>query len=92
MEGKCFFCLFLVFHGASERGRKELGTVRLLCFGGGGRGFRKVWCAKTLPPPPKKDVIYENCTAPLAIAIFKMHPPPLLQPLLDQVSSSILGR
>ena len=68
------FFFFLVFHGASERGRKELGTVRLLCFGGG--GFRKVWCAKTLPPPPKKDVIYENCTAPLAIAIFKMHPPP----------------
>ena len=88
-----FCCLFLVFHGASERGRKELGTVHLLC-SGGGRGFRKVWCAKTLPPPPKKDVIYENCTAPLAIAIFKMHPPPppLLQPLLDQVSSSILGR
>ena len=51
-----FFCLFLVFHGASERGRKELGTayVYYVSGGGGGRGFRKVWCAKTLPPPPKK--------------------------------------
>ena len=86
-----FFCLFLVFHGASERGRKELGTVRLLCFGGGGDS-EKCGVPKLYPLPPKKDVIYENCTVPLAIAIFQMHSPPLLQPLLDQVSSSILGR
>ena len=37
MEGKCFFSLFLVSHSASERGRKELGTVRLLRSGGGGK-------------------------------------------------------
>ena len=36
MEGKCFFSLFLVSHSASERGRKELGTVRLLRSRGGG--------------------------------------------------------
>ena len=38
-----FFCLFLVFHSASERGRKELGTVRLLrSKGGGGGGVKKI--------------------------------------------------
>ena len=85
-----FFGLYLVFHSASERGRKELGTVRLLRSKGGGGEFRKVWCIKTFPPPPKKKkkkkkkdknkkikiIIYENCTAPLAIAIFEMHPSP----------------
>ena len=49
--------------------------------------FRKVWCIKTSPPPQKK-ITYENCTAPLAKTIFKMHP---LQPLLDQVFVFILG-
>ena len=34
---------------------------------------------KIVPPPP------------LAITIFKMHPPSLLQPLLDQVPSQTLG-
>ena len=54
MEGKCFFCLFLVFHGASERGRKELGTVRLLCFGGGGGGdSEKCGVPKLYPLLPK---------------------------------------
>ena len=33
-----FFGLYLVFHSASERGRKELGTVRLLRSKGGGGG------------------------------------------------------
>ena len=37
-----FFSLYLVFHSASERGRKELGTVRLLrSKGGGGGGVQK---------------------------------------------------
>ena len=85
-----FFSLYLVFHSASERGRKELGTVRLLRSKGGG-GVQKsvVYQKKTPPPPPKKKkkkkkdknkkikiIIYENCTAPLAIAIFEMHPSP----------------
>ena len=50
-----FFCLFLVFHGASERGRKELGTVRLLCFGGGGGGGDSEKCGvpKLYPLLPK---------------------------------------
>ena len=94
MEGKRFFCLFLVFHSASERGRKELGTVGLLLSKGeGGGNSEKCGVWKLYPPPPQKNVIYENSTSPLAIAIFKMHPPPLAppQPLLHQVSSSILG-
>ena len=41
------------------------------------------------PPPPKKKITNENCT-PSAIADFTMHLP--LQPLLDQVFSSMLGR
>ena len=44
-----FFCLFLVFHSASERGRKELGTVRLLRSKGGGGGVQK-------------SVVYQNFT------------------------------
>ena len=36
-----FFGLYLVFHSASERGRKELGTVRLLRSKGGGGGVQK---------------------------------------------------
>ena len=38
-----FFGLYLVFHSASERGRKELGTVRLLRSKGGGGGLKKIW-------------------------------------------------
>ena len=62
MEGKCFFCLFLVFHGASERGRKELGTVRLLCFGGGGDS-EKCGVPKLYPLPPKK-MLYMKIVQP----------------------------
>ena len=58
MEGKCFFCLFLVFHGASERGRKELGTVRLLCFGGGGgEGIQKSVVCQNFTPSSQKTPI-----------------------------------
>ena len=62
-----FFCLFLVFHNSSERGRKELGTVRLLRSKGegGGREFRKVWCMKPLPPlPPQKKILYMKILQP----------------------------
>ena len=85
-----FFGLYLVFHSASERGRKELGTVRLLRSKGGGGGVQKSLVYQKLTPPQKKKkkkkkkdknkkikiIIYENCTAPLAIAIFEMHPSP----------------
>ena len=49
----------------------------------------KVWCIKTLTP--SQIITYKNCNPPppLAITDFKMHPLPL-QPLLDEVSSSIL--
>ena len=48
-----FFGLYLVFHSASERGRKELGTVRLLRSKGGG-GVKKSVVYKKFTPPPKK--------------------------------------
>ena len=57
-----FFCLFLVFHGASERGRKELGTVRLLCFGGRGDS-EKCGVPKLYPLPPKK-MLYMKIVQP----------------------------
>ena len=52
-----------------------LGTDRLLRPRGGAGVFRKVWCYKTLPPPPKKKITYGNCT-PLVITIFRMQPRP----------------
>ena len=52
MEGKCFFSLFLVSHSASERGRKELGTVGLLRSKGEGGGGET-----------QKSVVYENFTS-----------------------------
>ena len=55
---------------------------------GGGGDVRKVWCIKTLPRLPKKQ-LHMKIVPPLAITTFKMHP--LLQPFLDQVSSSIRG-
>ena len=39
-----------------------LGTDRLLRPKGGAGVFRKVWCYKTLPPPPQKKITYGNCT------------------------------
>ena len=63
MEGKCLFCLFLVFHGASERGGKELGTVRLLCFGGGGGDSEKCGVPKLYPLLPKK-MLYMKIVQP----------------------------
>ena len=59
MEGKCFFCLFLVFHGASERGREELGTVRLLCFGGGEGIQKSVVCQNFTPSSQKRCYIWK---------------------------------
>ena len=56
--------------------------------GWGGGGFSEKCGVSKLPPPQKKKIIYENCTAPLAKTIFKMH---TLQPLLDQVCVFILG-
>ena len=56
--------------------------------GRGGWGFSEKCGVSKLPPPPQKKITYENCTAPLAKTIFKMHP---LQPLLDQVFVFILG-
>ena len=82
MEGKCFFCLFLVFHSASERGRKELGTVGLLLSKGEGGGGKSQKCGelKIYPPPPptQKSVVYENFTPlpPKKMLYMKiLHPP-----------------
>ena len=58
----------------------------------GGGGFQKSVVYQNFTP--HKIITYENCSPPsLAITVFKMHPPPppTLQPLLDQVSSFILG-
>ena len=54
---------------------------------GEGGGFQKSVVYQNFPPP-KKKITYENCTAPLAKTIFKMHS---LQPLVDQVFVFILG-
>ena len=59
--------------------------------GGGGEWGQKSVVYQNLTP--QKIITDENCTPPpLAIIIFKMHPPTHLQPLLDKVSSSILGQ
>ena len=57
MEGKCFFCLFLVFHGASERGRKELGTAYVYYVSGGGEGIQKSVVCQNFTPSSQKTPI-----------------------------------
>ena len=65
MEGKCFFCLFLVFHSASERWRKELGTVGLLLSKGeGGGGIQKSVVYENFTPLPPQKMLYMKILHP----------------------------
>ena len=73
--------------------RRTLGADRILCPGGEGRGFsEKCGISKLHLPNNYIRKLYPPFPS-LEITIFKMHtpPPPALQRLLDQVSSSILG-
>ena len=59
----------------------------------GGRGVEKIVVntPQTLPstPPQKIIITYENCTPPLAITIFKIESPPLLEQCVAEHASAM---